>query len=498
MRKLCINFLDTYLYSERKLLSLQTKQTKMKKTITLLLLAISISAMAAIADKPRIIISTDIGGTDPDDNQSMIHLLMFNDMFDIEGIISSPSFGNGSKEEILRMIDLYEKDYPQLHKQYKELRSPKQLRRLCKQGRRGLASYRGYSNPTEGSEWIVKCARKKSQKPLYVLVWGTTEDLAQALHDAPDIVDKIRVYYIGGPNKKWGVNSYAYIAQNFPLLHMIECNASYRGFITDNRKLELIEEFNGKVETNDCYGEGFYNYAMRGHGAMAAAFSNWYKGIVKMGDTPSLLYMMNGNPENPEEDSWGGRFYPITRSSRHIITSPMKADKDTVPVYSVMEFHFLGPIADIPEDSICFIITIANQKWNGYYNGDGDYVVRYSPKTPALLTYKVESAIKELNGMSGSFIVSDTWPGHADKNDYKLGPNWFSDMQEREYFEGEWQGAKTVRKHRNEVLELWASRFRCLARQSRTNSCAELAILRYNEMNIIELFHQWENIFALR
>ena len=40
---------------------------------------------------------------------------------------------------------------------------------------------------------------------------------AQALHDAPDIAPKIRVYWIGGPNKKWGVNGYCYIVENFPV-----------------------------------------------------------------------------------------------------------------------------------------------------------------------------------------------------------------------------------------------------------------------------------------
>ena len=64
--------------------------------------------------KPRIIVSTDIGGTDPDDNQSMTHFLMYNSQFDIEGIISSASYGPGSKEEILRMIDIYEADYEKL------------------------------------------------------------------------------------------------------------------------------------------------------------------------------------------------------------------------------------------------------------------------------------------------------------------------------------------------------------------------------------------------
>ena len=34
--------------------------------------------------KPRVLISTDIGGTDPDDNQSMAHLLMYNNLLEME------------------------------------------------------------------------------------------------------------------------------------------------------------------------------------------------------------------------------------------------------------------------------------------------------------------------------------------------------------------------------------------------------------------------------
>ena len=40
--------------------------------------------------RPRVIVSTDIGGTDPDDFQSMVHLLLYADVLDLEGLISSP------------------------------------------------------------------------------------------------------------------------------------------------------------------------------------------------------------------------------------------------------------------------------------------------------------------------------------------------------------------------------------------------------------------------
>ena len=112
-----------------------------------LLLLISVAARIALlfgfclfmnpieAQKPRVIISSDIGGTDPDDNQSVAHLLMYSNEFDLEGLISSPSFGDGHKGEILRMIDVYEKDLPRLSQHVKGLMTPEQLRPLVKQGR---------------------------------------------------------------------------------------------------------------------------------------------------------------------------------------------------------------------------------------------------------------------------------------------------------------------------------------------------------------------------
>ena len=431
-------------------------------TVALAVFTVNAGELQKPAEKPRVLISTDIGGTDPDDNQSMVHLMMYSDLFNLEGLVSSPSFGSGSKVEILRMIGLYEKDYPKLKKKNPMLLSPDALCALVKQGRKGLMPFRGYAESTEGSEWIVKCARKQSSQPLWVLVWGTLEDVAQALHDAPDIESKIRVYWIGGPNKKWGVNSYTYIVKNHPNLWIIENNATYRGFITDNDKMELIEEYKGMEADKNRYGTGYYNYAMKGAGTMGADFINYYKGVVKMGDTPSLLYMMQGDPNNPMSESWGGRFEPIKHSA-HRVFRRATTERDTVPVYSVIEWYFKGPKKkDIAADSVCFVATIDKQQWAGYYVGNGLYVLRYSPKAPARLTYSISSPIKQLNGLKGSFVVDDVWPGTPDVNDYPLGKHWYSDVPDRSDYEGKWQGAKTQRKWRQDILEDWAQRWQWL------------------------------------
>jgi len=407
-------------------------------------------AQQPVSEKPRVLISTDIGGTDPDDNQSMIHLLMYSDMFDIEGIVSSPSYGYGNENQILRAIGLYEKDLPNLRKHRKDFPSPEYLRSVTKQGRRGGAPYVGYTKASEGSDWIIKCAQKKSDRPLWVLVWGGLDDVAQALHDAPEIQSKIKVYWIGGPNKKWSVNSYAYIAENFPDLWFIEVNATYRGFFSNTGVPDSLNTDN------------YYARYIRGAGYLGKDFKRYYDGRIKMGDTPSVLYMMNGVPNNPQGESWGGSFEKMNHSPR-IIFNQNATIADTVPVYSVLEFHLKGPKIEIPSDSTCFTLKVAGQKWGGFYLGNGKYEVRYAPKKAETLTYTITSGIPGFRDREGTFVVDDHWPGKPGPADYQLGTNWYTDRSDPKLFDGQWQGAKTILKWRNEALLDWAKRWKWLS-----------------------------------
>ena len=399
--------------------------------------------------KPRILISTDIGGTDPDDFQSMIHFLMYSDSFETEGLVSSPSYGEGKKQDILDMIDLYEKDLPQLKKHADGFPDPDELRAVTKQGRQGEAPFAGYATATEGSDWIVRCARREDERPLWVLVWGGLDDLAQALHDAPDIRDRIRVYWIGGPNKKWSANSYVYIVEHFPDLWFIEANASYRGFFSDGGAPDSL--------SND----GYYDRCIRGAGHMGTDFKNYYGGRIKMGDTPSLLYVMHGDPNDPQGESWGGSFAPMSYSPRFVFERPALLT-DTVLAYSVAEFRFEGPRIDLSVGTPCCTMSIAGQEWNGYYLGDGKYAVRYAFKQAETLSYTIVSEIPGFEKQEGQIVVANVWPGDRRPEDYPVGPNWYTDRTEPELFEGKWQGGKTLQKWRGEVLLDWAERWEWL------------------------------------
>ena len=409
---------------------------------------IQCSNAGQVKPKPRILVSSDIGGTDPDDFQSMIHLLMYADLFQIEGLVSSP-FGEGRVKNILDMIDLYEQDLNKLSEHSDGFPEPDALKRIVKQGATGKVSFKGFSNSSEGSDWIINCAKKPSDQPLWVLVWGGLEDLAQALHDAPEIKENIRVYWIGGPNKKWSVNAYAYIAENHPDLWMIEANATYRGWFMDVGYPE------------DLSREAYYDNYILARGMMGKAFKNYYNGNIKMGDTPSLAYIMNGNPDDPFGESWGGNFAQIDHSSRTLFDRNSTIN-DTVVAYSVIEWRFKGPKLDIPADSACFTLEISNQIWPGYYLGNGFYGVRYSSKKPEICTYITTSDIPELDGQKGQFVSIAPWPGTHGPDDYKLGDTWYTDRPEPEFFIEIQQGAKTVSKYREEFLGDWAKRWEWL------------------------------------
>ena len=281
------------------------------------------------------------------------------------------------------------------------------------------------------------------------MVWGGLEDLAQALHDAPEIKEKIKVYWIGGPNKKWSINAYAYIAENHPDLWMIEANATYRGWFMDSES------------PDDIKGEAYYDNHIQKRGAMGKVFKNYYDGNIKMGDTPSLAYVMNGNPDNPIGESWGGSFTPIKRSSRTIFDGNSTTN-DTVAAYAVLEWRFKGPELAIPQDSSCFSLKVNNQIWPGYHLGKGNYGVRYSSKKPETGTYLTTSKIPDLDDQTGQYISVTPWPGKANPDDYILGSNWYSDRPEPHLFIEDQQGAKTVSKYREAFLSDWAKRWEWL------------------------------------
>ncbi len=252
------------------------------------------SGGALSGERFRVIVSTDIGGSDPDDFQSMVHYLVYADLFDTEGLISSPPHA-GRKAHILEALDAYAADYPKLKRHSARFPSPEALRALTRQGAVDAAPAAGYSAPTEGSRWIIERARADDPRPLWILVWGSITDVAQALHDDPGIQPKLRVYFISSWNQRSDQAARDYVVQQHPDLWLIEAETTFRGMYV------------GGKQDGDLGNREFIARHVRGHGALGDLLVA-KKADIKMGDTPSVLYLLRGDAENPAGESWGGAF----------------------------------------------------------------------------------------------------------------------------------------------------------------------------------------------
>lgn len=412
------------------------------------LLLLTLLLGSAFAQRYRVVVSSDIGGTDFDDYQSMAHLLVYADELDLEGLISSP-YGPGRKQHILTAIDAYEKDFPNLSTYSARYPAPPTLRAIAKQGALESSGPAGFAMPSEGSEWIVRCARRDDPRPLHVLVWGGIDDLAQALHDAPDIVPKLRVHFIGGPNKKWSVNAYQYIATNCKTLWMIESNETYRGW------------FVGGDQTGEWKNDAFVKTHVAGHGFLGA-YSATLGPTLKMGDSPSLARLLSaspGDPADPAKPGWGGQF---TRAwgRPHAVYRRLTTARDTLEEFGVLELVLpLGPNAS---DTATVVMVAENLSLPGLIDRNANTVtIFFSPKTVGLSGYALKSGIATLDGKTGA-LTAIRPPAANKAHPAPDRPNWWTDDPSPELMESGFIGIKSVNRYRVDYLRDFAARMdRC-------------------------------------
>ena len=181
---------------------------------------------------------------------------------------------------------------------------------------------------TAGSRWLVERANAEDPegagRPLWVLVWGSLTDLAQALHNDPGIAPRIRIYYIGSSNTTNDPESldymFRFMADSYADVWWIEngimprlSHDTFRGY------------YLGGDQSGVWGNRAFIEQVIRGrgtrHGGMFAdrlgdAFpvAEWPDGVLKEGDSPSFLYLLSpvvggvGDVNDPAVESWGGRF----------------------------------------------------------------------------------------------------------------------------------------------------------------------------------------------
>jgi hypothetical protein len=408
-------------------------------------------AAAQAGERPRLIVSTDAGGTDYDDLQSLVHLLLYADVIDVEGLVSSP-YGPGRARHIRDVIDVYARDHAQLVRQSADYPHPDALRAVTVQGALESAGAAGFAAPTDGSRWIVERARRDDPRPLWVLVWGGIDDLAQALHDAPDILPKLRVHFIGGPNKKWSAPAFDLLVRECPGLWIIESNSTYRGWFT------------GGDHTGDLGNDAFVERHVAGHGALGdyfargIAFRGEPRARLKMGDTPSLAFLLHGDRERPDAGSWGGAFVRAWNRKRLVWRRP-PTEADVVETFRTVELVLDSPTPRDP--AVTATLDLEGQPCPGSRGDDGFWHFWFCPKESRAWRYAIASGDPAIDGIAGTFR---SLPPTARRRQEPAAefPNWWTDDPDPLVSEGPHQGAKTVSRWRREFLHDFAARLdRC-------------------------------------
>ena len=281
--------------------------------------------------KPRLVVCTDIAPADvePDDMESMVRLMAYADLFEIEAIITSVGWNCDPypaewKQYLDRVIEAYRKDVDNLMKRSDQHRFLSRKKEESQQriGYWPSADYLvsravygsvhggikavGADNDSPGSQLLIQLADEDDDRPIYVAAWGGANTLAQAVWRIKQtrtpaqlkrFLRKFRVFTITDQDMQYNMrmdraySSHLWLRREF---------ADDLQFVWDEGAWQEQCEL-GKQAWQE------HKQYIQGHGALGREYPDYKWGVE--GDTPSFLYVLpNGlsDPEHPEQAGWAG------------------------------------------------------------------------------------------------------------------------------------------------------------------------------------------------
>ena len=270
--------------------------------------------------KHRVIVLTDIEN-EPDDAMSLVRFLTYSNQWDVEGLIATTSIHQ--KRElatwrIKEIVEAYGKVQPNLLKHEQGYPTAKYLASVIKEGRAEYGMHAvGEGMDSEGSEWIIEMVDKEDARPVWVLVWGGPNCLAQALWKVKNsrslveldkFISKLRVYTISDQD-----NSGPWVRKNFNDLFYIVSPGyhSFGGYHYATWSGISGDKFHGRFAGADysIVDNPWLDKHIRCKGPLGAQYP--FMKFLMEGDSPTFLYLIDnglGNSERPDWGSWGGRY----------------------------------------------------------------------------------------------------------------------------------------------------------------------------------------------
>ena len=297
-----------------------------------MLLGVSVISFAEETPlKPRLVVCTDIAPADvePDDMESMIHVMVYAEMFEIEALITSVGWNCDPypkewAQYLHRVIDAYAQDVKNLRKRSEQTSflsldeengsqhigywpSADYLRSRAVMGsEHGGIKVIGEGNDSPGSNLLIQLADEDDPRPIYVAAWGGANTLAQAIwrvkqtrsaEELKKFVRKFRIYTITDQDMQYNMRmNRAYSSHQW----------LRQEFMDDLQFIWDEGTWQEQCELGKQYWGWHKNYIQR-LGALGKEYPNYKWGVE--GDTPSFLYVLpNGlnDPEDPSQAGWAG------------------------------------------------------------------------------------------------------------------------------------------------------------------------------------------------
>jgi len=269
---------------------------------------------------PRALIISDIGN-EPDDQMSLVRLLLYSNQIDVEALVASTSTWQKTAvhpETMRALIRAYGQVRENLLLHAKGWPTADDLDRRVFTGQTGYGmAATGPGRISEGAQAIIDAGDRQDARPLWVCIWGGANTLAQALMrvraarppaEVDRFVARLRVYSISDQD-----DAGPWIRREFPgLFYVVQPTsptggeyyyATWTG-ISGDRYYRNGAGADFTTVTNEWLDEN-----IRSKGPLGKMYPKFL--FIMEGDTPSYLGLIDNGLnswQRPDWGGWGGRY----------------------------------------------------------------------------------------------------------------------------------------------------------------------------------------------
>ncbi len=272
------------------------------------------------AGHPRLVVISDIGN-EPDDQMSLVRLLLYSNQIDVEALVASTSTWQKTAihpETMRALIKAYGEVRPNLLLHAKGWPTAEELQNRVFSGQTGYGmAATGPNAVSEGAQAIIKAVDREDPRPVWVSLWGGANTLAQALirvratrsgQDVARFVEKLRVSSISDQD-----DAGPWIRREFPdLFYIVQPSTPTGGeyyYATWTGISGDAYYRNGAGASLDTVTNEWLEKNIRSKGPLGKLYPRFL--FIMEGDTPSYLGLIDNGLNafrRPDWGGWGGRY----------------------------------------------------------------------------------------------------------------------------------------------------------------------------------------------